>query len=141
MKIGICRLTLHSHTEPVMQVKWSGENWQRGGLIYTAGWDRVIKVWDSKDGQLLKNLKLMSSELSVKKVISDHMFGVSNDEVCTFIFVCKHLGHYETVVSINVLPILGLPSWAAKCIPSGSQMSDRCLRNVSKKALRRDMMI
>ncbi|XP_063694232.1 uncharacterized protein LOC134825955 isoform X2 [Bolinopsis microptera] len=30
--------------------------------------------------QLLKNLKLMSSELSVKKVISDHMFGVSNDE-------------------------------------------------------------
>ena len=48
----------------------------------------------------------MSSELSVKKVISDHMFGVSNDEVCTFIFVCKY---FLSPLLIEILPLDSAP--------------------------------
>jgi ribosome assembly protein 4 len=48
---------LTSHTAPVMQVRWSGERADLGGVVYTAGRDRVIKVWSAKDGAALNELK------------------------------------------------------------------------------------
>ena len=49
---GNCVLTLSSHTAPVMQVKWSGEN-----QVITAGRDRMIKVWNANDGGLVRTMK------------------------------------------------------------------------------------
>jgi len=54
---GSCLRVLTSHTSPVMQVRWSGERSDLGGIIYSAGRDRVIKVWNSKDGAQLNELK------------------------------------------------------------------------------------
>jgi len=49
--------SLTSHSAPVMQVRWSGERADIGGMIYSAGRDRVIKVWNPKDGTLIQELK------------------------------------------------------------------------------------
>eukprot|EP00933_Yihiella_yeosuensis_P040638 TRINITY_DN3497_c0_g1_i3.p1 TRINITY_DN3497_c0_g1~~TRINITY_DN3497_c0_g1_i3.p1 ORF type:complete len:510 (+),score=101.25 TRINITY_DN3497_c0_g1_i3:55-1584(+) len=54
---GTCLRALTSHTAPVMQVRWSGENPEMGGVIYSAGRDCVIKVWNPKDGTALNELK------------------------------------------------------------------------------------
>ena len=35
-------------------MKWSGERADIGGVVYTAGRDTVIKVWNPKDGSMLK---------------------------------------------------------------------------------------
>ena len=39
---------------PSQQVRWSGERADIGGVVYTAGRDTVIKVWNPKDGGMLK---------------------------------------------------------------------------------------
>jgi len=52
-----CLRTLTSHTSPVMQIRWSGERSDIGGVVYSAGRDRVIKVWDPKQGTMLSELK------------------------------------------------------------------------------------
>jgi len=46
-----------SHTAPLMQVRWSGERPDLGGMIYSAGRDRVIKIWNPKDDTLMNELK------------------------------------------------------------------------------------
>jgi len=43
---------LTSHTAPIMQLKWSGEN-----HVYSAGRDRVIKIWNPETGAFIKELK------------------------------------------------------------------------------------
>ena len=48
-------------------------------LIRPITYFSVIRTLEKR--QLLRNLKLMSSELSVKKIITDKMFGVFNEEV------------------------------------------------------------
>lgn len=53
----VCIRSLTSHTQPVMQVRWSGEREELGGVIYSAGRDCVIKVWSPKDGSNLSELK------------------------------------------------------------------------------------
>jgi ribosome assembly protein 4 len=40
-----------------MQVRWSGERADIGGVVYTAGRDRVVKVWNPKDGSMISELK------------------------------------------------------------------------------------
>ena len=40
---GHCKLSISSHTGAISCVKWGGE-----GLIYTASYDRTIKVWDTE---------------------------------------------------------------------------------------------
>uniref|UniRef100_A0A7S1F3U1 NLE domain-containing protein n=1 Tax=Noctiluca scintillans TaxID=2966 RepID=A0A7S1F3U1_NOCSC len=52
-----CVRSLTSHTKPVMTVRWSGERADIGGVIYSAGRDCVIKVWNPQDGSMLKELK------------------------------------------------------------------------------------
>jgi len=56
-KSGAFERQLSSHTQPVMQVRWSGERADIGGLVYSAGRDRVIKVWNPIEGTLLNELK------------------------------------------------------------------------------------
>ena len=51
--VGSCLRSLTSHSQPVMQVRWSGERSDIGGVIYSAGRDCVIKVWNPKDGSML----------------------------------------------------------------------------------------
>merc|ERR1719199_997292 len=41
--------SLSSHSAPVMQVRWSGEHSDLGGMVYSAGRDRVIKVWNPNE--------------------------------------------------------------------------------------------
>lgn len=48
---------LTSHTAAVMQVRWSGERPEQGGVVYSAGRDRVIKVWNPSDGTMIIELK------------------------------------------------------------------------------------
>lgn len=36
-----------------MQIRWSGERPDIGGVVYSAGRDCVIKVWNPKDGAML----------------------------------------------------------------------------------------
>eukprot|EP00927_Polykrikos_kofoidii_P073918 TRINITY_DN69933_c0_g1_i1.p1 TRINITY_DN69933_c0_g1~~TRINITY_DN69933_c0_g1_i1.p1 ORF type:complete len:508 (+),score=48.72 TRINITY_DN69933_c0_g1_i1:113-1636(+) len=55
--IGQCLRALTSHTDAVMQVRWSGESEKTGGVVYSAGRDRVIKVWNPKDGTMITELK------------------------------------------------------------------------------------
>lgn len=43
--------TLGSHTASVNVVRWGGE-----GVIYTASSDRTVKLWDGKDGKLIRTL-------------------------------------------------------------------------------------
>ena len=50
----VTKLVSLAHTAPIEVVKWSGE-----GLIYSAGRDRVIKIWSGKNdefGKLLRTL-------------------------------------------------------------------------------------
>mmetsp|Transcript_22958 Transcript_22958/g.42198 ORF Transcript_22958/g.42198 Transcript_22958/m.42198 type:complete len:513 (-) Transcript_22958:20-1558(-) len=54
---GLARHCLSSHAQPVMQLKWSGERPDAGGVIYSAGRDRVIKVWNPSDGTMIVELK------------------------------------------------------------------------------------
>lgn len=56
---GVCLRVLSSHTQPVMQVRWSGESTanEAGGMIYTGSRDRSVKVWSSTTGQMLRELK------------------------------------------------------------------------------------
>ena len=51
--VGSCLRSLTSHSQAVMQVRWSGERKDLGGVIYSAGRDCVIKVWNPKDGSML----------------------------------------------------------------------------------------
>lgn len=44
-----------AHTAPIEVVKWSGE-----GFVYSAGRDRVIKIWSGKQGELGKLLRTLS---------------------------------------------------------------------------------
>ena len=46
------------------EVKWSGERADIGGVVYTAGRDTVIKVWNPKDGGMLKPGPGTACELS-----------------------------------------------------------------------------
>ncbi|CAE7549592.1 NLE1 [Symbiodinium pilosum] len=57
VSVGVCLRSLTSHSQPVMQVRWSGERSDIGGVVYTAGRDTVIKVWNPKDGGMLNELK------------------------------------------------------------------------------------
>eukprot|EP00427_Karlodinium_veneficum_P026720 CAMPEP_0169218590 /NCGR_PEP_ID=MMETSP1016-20121227/19518_1 /TAXON_ID=342587 /ORGANISM="Karlodinium micrum, Strain CCMP2283" /LENGTH=511 /DNA_ID=CAMNT_0009296585 /DNA_START=48 /DNA_END=1583 /DNA_ORIENTATION=- len=54
---GAIHKALTSHSAPVMQVRWSGEREDIGGMVYSAGRDRVIKIWNPKDGSALNELK------------------------------------------------------------------------------------
>ena len=45
-------LSLSGYSGNVTKVIWGGE-----GLIYGASEDRSIKVWDEKDGSMVKELK------------------------------------------------------------------------------------
>ncbi|CAD7938327.1 unnamed protein product [Amoebophrya sp. A25] len=54
---GNCVYTLGGHTAAVMQIRWSGERHALGGVLYTAGRDRVIKCWNASNGQCVKTLK------------------------------------------------------------------------------------
>lgn len=45
----ICKFTINAHSNSVSKVLWSGNN-----LIYTAGHDRLIKIWDSNNGRLIR---------------------------------------------------------------------------------------
>jgi len=54
---GTSLRALTSHSSPVMQVRWSGEREGRGGAIYSAGRDCVVKVWDPQDGGMITELK------------------------------------------------------------------------------------
>ena len=45
-------MTLSQHTGPVTCVKWGGD-----GLLYSASRDKTIRVWDSKDGKLVRVLE------------------------------------------------------------------------------------
>lgn len=54
---GTILRALTSHSAPVMQIRWSGENAESGGVVYSAGRDRVIKVWSPQDGAMLNELK------------------------------------------------------------------------------------
>lgn len=54
---GVCLRSLTSHSSPVMQVRWSGERADLGGMVYSAGRDCVIKVWNPKEGNMLNELK------------------------------------------------------------------------------------
>lgn len=54
---GVCLRSLTSHSSPVMQVRWSGERADLGGVVYSAGRDCVIKVWNPKEGNMLNELK------------------------------------------------------------------------------------
>ena len=51
--VGVCLRSLTSHSQPVMQIRWSGERPDLGGVVYSAGRDCVIKVWNPKDGAML----------------------------------------------------------------------------------------
>ena len=51
--VGTCLRSLTSHSQPVMQIRWSGERPDIGGVVYSAGRDCVIKVWNPKDGAML----------------------------------------------------------------------------------------
>ena len=51
--MGTCLRSLTSHSKPVMQIRWSGERPDLGGVVYSAGRDCVIKVWNPKDGAML----------------------------------------------------------------------------------------
>ena len=51
--VGVCLRSLTSHSQPVMQIRWSGERPDIGGVVYSAGRDCVIKVWNPKDGAML----------------------------------------------------------------------------------------
>ena len=51
--MGVCLRSLTSHSQPVMQIRWSGERPDLGGVVYSAGRDCVIKVWNPKDGAML----------------------------------------------------------------------------------------
>ena len=44
-----------AHTAPVEAIKWSGE-----GFIYSAGRDRVIKIWSGKRGEMGKLLRTLT---------------------------------------------------------------------------------
>jgi len=54
---GSCLRALSSHSAAVMQVRWSGERPDIGGVIYSAGRDRVVKVWNPQDGTMINELK------------------------------------------------------------------------------------
>lgn len=54
---GACLRTLSSHTAPIMQIRWSGEREASGGVVYSAGRDRVIKVWNPNQGTMISELK------------------------------------------------------------------------------------
>lgn len=57
---GHCLKVLSSHSQPVMQVRWSGEpgadpdSW---GMIYSGSRDRLVKVWNASTGEMLRDLK------------------------------------------------------------------------------------
>ncbi|TPX71315.1 hypothetical protein CcCBS67573_g06229 [Chytriomyces confervae] len=45
-------ITMTSHTAPVTCIKWGGS-----GLLYSASRDKTVRVWDSKDGKLVRVLE------------------------------------------------------------------------------------
>ena len=56
-----------------MQIRWSGERPDIGGVVYSAGRDCVIKVWNPKDGAML--ILGFGEVLNLLKVLmkSDHL--------------------------------------------------------------------
>lgn len=46
-----CHYALGGHTASVNVVRWGGR-----GLLFTASSDRTVKVWDAKDGKLIRTL-------------------------------------------------------------------------------------
>ncbi|KAL9245263.1 hypothetical protein vseg_018937 [Gypsophila vaccaria] len=48
-----CVMCLSGHTKSVTCVKWGGD-----GLIYTGSQDCTIKVWETKEGKLIRELKV-----------------------------------------------------------------------------------
>jgi len=55
--VGTCLHSLSSHSAAVMQVRWSGERADIGGVVYSAGRDCTIKVWNPSDGTMMNELK------------------------------------------------------------------------------------
>lgn len=54
---GVPLRALTSHSDAVMQLRWSGEKAEAGGVVYSAGRDRLIKVWNPTDGALVNELR------------------------------------------------------------------------------------
>ncbi|KIJ55557.1 hypothetical protein M422DRAFT_199825 [Sphaerobolus stellatus SS14] len=52
-----CEYTLGGHTASVNVVKWGGGGLKGNGVLYTAGSDRTVRVWDANGGKLLHILK------------------------------------------------------------------------------------
>jgi ribosome assembly protein 4 len=83
---GTCNFALTSHTDAVMQVRWSGERADIGGVIYSAGRDRVIKVWNPKDGTMLNELRGHGHWINTLALNTDYAIrsGPFNHEVRKF---------------------------------------------------------
>ena len=64
--------TLSGHTAPVMQVRWGGED-----EIFSAGRDRVIKIW--KDGQQQAELKGHAHWINSLALSSEEVLRVGGD--------------------------------------------------------------
>ncbi|KAJ3010944.1 UNVERIFIED_CONTAM: hypothetical protein HDU68_001882, partial [Siphonaria sp. JEL0065] len=45
-------MTMSGHTGPVTCIKWGGT-----GLLYSASRDKSVRVWDAKDGKLVRVLE------------------------------------------------------------------------------------
>jgi ribosome assembly protein 4 len=69
-----------------MQVRWSGERADIGGVIYSAGRDRVIKVWNPKDGTMLNELRGHGHWINTLALNTDYAIrsGPFNHEVRKF---------------------------------------------------------
>eukprot|EP00746_Dinoflagellata_sp_MGD_P000763 gnl/MRDRNA2_/MRDRNA2_101385_c0_seq1.p1 gnl/MRDRNA2_/MRDRNA2_101385_c0~~gnl/MRDRNA2_/MRDRNA2_101385_c0_seq1.p1 ORF type:complete len:513 (-),score=97.86 gnl/MRDRNA2_/MRDRNA2_101385_c0_seq1:66-1604(-) len=70
---GTCIRVLSSHTAPVTQIRWSGERADIGGMIYSAGRDRLVKVWNPKDGGILKELRGHGHWVNTLALNTDHV--------------------------------------------------------------------
>lgn len=62
-----CLFSMSSHTMAITAVKWGGE-----GLIYSAGRDCAINVWDDADGKLVRCLKGHAHWVNTLALSSEH---------------------------------------------------------------------
>lgn len=70
---GSCLRVLSSHAAPVMQLRWSGERADIGGVVYSAGRDRVVKMWNARDGTELNQLKGHGHWINTLALNTDHV--------------------------------------------------------------------
>lgn len=63
-----CLISMTNHTQTVKNVRWGGDS-----LIYSASADCTVKIWSSKNGQLLKSFDSHSNWVNTLALSTDHV--------------------------------------------------------------------